>query len=57
VDGDPQLEIGDSVFGVKASLIKLFERQAAGTATPDGRALDGPWSRVRFDVVLAPEGN
>lgn len=54
VDGDPQLDIGDSVFGVKDSLIKTFERQAPGTATPDGRPLTGEWSRTRFDIVLAP---
>lgn len=52
-EGDP---IGDkdSVFGVKESLIKRFEQQPAGTPTPDGRDLDGTWSRVRFDIVLAP---
>ncbi len=54
VEGDPQLEIGDSVFGVKDSLIKVFETQPAGTPTPDGRELDGDWSQVQFDVVLAP---
>jgi hydroxyquinol 1,2-dioxygenase len=43
----------DSVFGVRDSLIKPFERQPAGTPTPDGRALDGPWTRTRFDIVLA----
>ncbi|OIJ23926.1 dioxygenase family protein [Nocardioides luteus] len=54
-EGDP---IGwkDTVFGVKESLIKKFERQAAGTPTPDGRAVDGTWSKVRFDIVLAPAG-
>ncbi len=57
VRGDEQLEIGDSVFGVKESLIKDFIRQPAGTPTPDGRDLGGkPWSRTRFDVVLAPAG-
>lgn len=56
VDGDPQLAIGDSVFGVKDSLVTAFERQPAGTATPDGRDLGGKeWSRARFDIVLAPE--
>ncbi|MCS5480899.1 hydroxyquinol 1,2-dioxygenase [Corynebacterium sp. YIM 101645] len=56
VEGDPQLEIGDSVFGVKDSLIKTFEKQAAGTSTPDGRDLTGiEWTRCRFDIVLAPE--
>jgi hydroxyquinol 1,2-dioxygenase len=55
VEGDPQLEIGDSVFGVKASLIKRFEDQSPDTPTPDGRDLGGrPWARTRFDVVLAP---
>lgn len=55
VEGDPQLERGDSVFGVKDSLIKTFERQPAGTPTPDGRDLTGiEWARCRFDIVLAP---
>jgi hydroxyquinol 1,2-dioxygenase len=54
-EGDP---IGrkDTVFGVKTSLIKKFAQQAPGTPTPDGRQLDGTWSRVRFDIVLAPAG-
>ena len=43
----------DSVFGVRDSLIKSFEIQAAGDPTPDGRAVDGSWSRARFDIVLA----
>ncbi|MCE0767735.1 hydroxyquinol 1,2-dioxygenase [Pseudonocardia kujensis] len=56
VEDDPQLEVGDSVFGVRDSLIKRFENQAPGTPTPDGRPLGGrPWSRTRFDIVLAPE--
>ena len=47
----------DSVFGVKDSLVKDFVEQPAGTPTPDGRDLgDQPWSRVRFDIVLAPDG-
>ena len=55
VDGDPQIEIGDSVFGVKDSLIKKFEPQPAGTPTPDGRDIKGQtWARTRFDIVLAP---
>lgn len=55
VEGDPQIRIGDSVFGVKDSLIKKFETQPAGTATPDGRELrDRSWARTRFDIVLAP---
>jgi hydroxyquinol 1,2-dioxygenase len=53
--GDP---IGrkDTVFGVKDSLIKDFVQQIAGSTTPDGRAVEGTWSRVRFDIVLAPIG-
>ncbi|WP_267275036.1 dioxygenase [Arthrobacter sp. CDRTa11] len=55
VEGDPQIDIGDSVFGVKESLIKRFEPQAAGTPAPGGRNLEGQeWARVRFDIVLAP---
>ncbi|NGY60418.1 hydroxyquinol 1,2-dioxygenase [Lentzea sp. NEAU-D13] len=56
VEGDPQLEIGDSVFGVKESLVKRFAEQPPGTPAPDGRALAClPWTRTRFDVVLAPQ--
>ena len=52
--GDELLD-RDSVFGVRDSLVVDFDRQAGGTPTPDGRALgDEPWSRVRFDIVLAP---
>ncbi len=55
VEGDPQLEIGDSVFGVQDSLIKRFEPRPAGTPAPDGRDLGGTeWARARFDIVLAP---
>lgn len=55
VEGDTQIDIGDSVFGVKESLIKKFELQAPGTPAPDGRDLSGrDWARTRFDVVLAP---
>ena len=31
----------DSVFGVRESLVRDFERQAAGTRTPDGREVGG----------------
>jgi hydroxyquinol 1,2-dioxygenase len=52
-----ELEKGDAVFGVKQSLVRDFVQQPAGTPTPDGRDLgDGTWSRVRFDIVLAPDG-
>lgn len=55
VEGDPQLEIGDSVFGVKDSLIKRFDEQPTGTPTPDGRDLgEQTWTKTRFDIVLAP---
>lgn len=53
VRGDQLLD-RDSVFGVKESLVKDFEQQAPGTATPDGRRIGGTWSKVRFDIVLAP---
>ena len=56
VRGDELLD-RDAVFGVKESLVKDFEHEAAGTPAPDGRDLGGrSWSRVRFDVVLAPAG-
>jgi hydroxyquinol 1,2-dioxygenase len=56
VRGDELLD-RDAVFGVKDSLVMDFEQQAAGTAPPDGRDLGGrSWSRVRFDIVLAPAG-
>ncbi|MER7692483.1 dioxygenase [Streptomyces sp. NPDC097610] len=53
VEGDHLLG-ADAVFGVKDSLVKRFERQPAGTPTPEGRYLaDQTWTRVRFDIVLA----
>jgi hydroxyquinol 1,2-dioxygenase len=55
VSGDELLD-SDTVFGVKESLVKKFERQAPGSPTPDGRAVDDSWSRVSFDIVLAPAG-
>ncbi|MFB7779167.1 dioxygenase family protein [Streptomyces bauhiniae] len=54
---DDELLGQDCVFGVKESLVKDFLHQRAGTPTPDGRDLgDRSWSRVRFDIVLAPQG-
>ena len=53
VRGDAFLD-SDAVFGVKDSLIRDFHRQPAGTPTPDGRVVQGTWSRTRFDIVLAP---
>lgn len=57
VRGDELLD-SDAVFGVKESLVKDFAPQPAGTPTPDGRDMEGrAWSRVRFDITLAPDGN
>lgn len=53
--GDPIGKM-DSVFGVKDSLIKEFARQTPGTTTPDGRVIEGDWSKVEFNIVLAPAG-
>jgi hydroxyquinol 1,2-dioxygenase len=54
VRGDAMLDT-DAVFGVKESLIKEFASHPAGTPTPDGRDLaEHTWSRVSFDIVLAP---
>ena len=56
VRGD-ELLTRDAVFGVKESLVRDFEPQPAGRPAPDGRDLgDRAWSRVRFDIVLAPAG-
>ncbi len=58
VEGEPQLEIGDSVFGLKPSLIKRFNRQGPDSPTPDGREIgERSWTRCRFDIVLIPEGD
>ena len=45
VRGDALLE-SDAVFGVKESLVKDFDRQPEGTTTPDGRVVEGTWSRT-----------
>jgi hydroxyquinol 1,2-dioxygenase len=45
----------DSVFGIRRSLVKDFVPQVPDTATPDGRVVDGSWTRVRFDIVLEAE--
>jgi hydroxyquinol 1,2-dioxygenase len=56
VEGE-DLRQGDAVFGVKESLVRDFARQPPGTPAPDGRELgDRSWTRVRFDLVLAPAG-
>jgi hydroxyquinol 1,2-dioxygenase len=51
---DAYLE-SDSVFGVRDSLVVDVDHQAPGTPTPDGRDAVGGWSRIRFDIVLAPD--
>ena len=53
--GDAYLD-SDSVFGVRDSLVVDVDHQLPGSATPDGREVTGPWSRIHFDVVLAAEG-
>ena len=53
VRGDELLD-HDCVFGVKDSLVRDFVQHDAGTPTPDGRKINGTWSSVRFDIVLAP---
>jgi hydroxyquinol 1,2-dioxygenase len=55
VRGDELLD-SDTVFGVKESLVKDFHRHPVSTPTPDGRVVDGTWSKARFDIVLAPDG-
>ncbi|GAA1942733.1 maleylacetate reductase and hydroxyquinol 1,2-dioxygenase domain-containing protein [Kitasatospora viridis] len=60
VEDDPQLLFGDAVFGVRDGLVKRFADQRPGTPAPDGREPGSlqpggrAWSRVRFDIVLAP---
>jgi hydroxyquinol 1,2-dioxygenase len=56
VRGDALLD-ADTVFGVKQSLVKDFERQPPGSPTPNGHPVDGTWSRVAFNIVLAPAAN
>ena len=53
VAGDEYLGT-DAVFGVKPSLIAEFAEHPPGTA-PDGRAIDGPYATVEYDLVIAPE--
>ena len=54
VRGDELLD-RDAVFGVRDSLVMDFTPQPPGAPAPDGRDLgDRTWSRVRFDIVLAP---
>jgi protocatechuate 3,4-dioxygenase beta subunit len=52
---DPQLREGDTVFGVKESLVVKFQQHAAGdTAAAKGAAVTGPFLTADFDFVLQP---
>jgi hydroxyquinol 1,2-dioxygenase len=53
LDGDKYLD-SDVVFGVKDSLIKTLERRTGGT-DPAGNKITGPYARLTYDFVLAPE--
>jgi hydroxyquinol 1,2-dioxygenase len=50
-DGDVYLD-SDVVFGVKASLIRQFDRHDGGDA-PDGRAMTGEWFSLVHGFMLA----
>ena len=52
IEGDKYID-SDVVFGVKASLIREFERHEGGNA-PDGRAMSGEWYSLEHDFRLAP---
>ena len=53
--GDDQLKKGDTVFGVKDSLIVEFKERAAGdSAAAKGAKVDGPFVTADFDFVLKP---
>lgn len=54
VAGDTGLD-ADSVFGVKDSLIRPFDRHTATTPTPDGRPVEGTWTSASFDIALRKE--
>ena len=51
-EDSPYLD-SDAVFGVKTSLIDVFERKQPGTA-PDGRVLDRPWRHLTRRFGLKP---
>jgi hydroxyquinol 1,2-dioxygenase len=52
VAGDPYLD-SDAVFGVKQSLIRPLQRQAAGP-TPGGHLAEEPTAILGYNFVLAP---
>jgi len=57
VRGDELLK-RDSVFGVRESLVRDWHHHDETVVPPDGRELGGGgWASVRFDIVLADEGN
>jgi hydroxyquinol 1,2-dioxygenase len=43
----------DSVFGIRDSLVVEFTRRPGSEPTPDGRVVEGTWTRASFDLVLA----
>lgn len=51
---DPQLKKGDTVFGVKDSLVVSFTQHAAGDAAAKGAKVSGPFLSTEFDFVLQP---
>ena len=52
-----RIEVWEPATASSTSLIMDFDSQPPNTPTPEGRDLAGrPWSRVRFDIVLAPGG-
>lgn len=58
-DDDPYLD-QDTVFGVRADLVMTYVKQPAGSFPKEGFVLsgqvDGEYSRVDFDLVLAADG-
>lgn len=56
-DDDPYLD-EDAVFGVRDDLVMRYQPQPPGSF-PDGFELsgqvEGPWSKVEFDLTLTPE--
>jgi hydroxyquinol 1,2-dioxygenase len=54
VQGDRYLD-SDAVFGVKNSLIREYLKERPGIA-PDGKKIDGPWRRLKYDFRLKPSG-
>jgi len=54
-DSESEHLASDAVFAVKPSLVRTFvPRDASDPDRPAG--IDGPWTSVENDLVLAPEG-